>query len=775
MASQNQPVEAKGLASWFHRGRDDHHHQLQDPIKARRNNDGQKDMDQAFDIVHASIVGPTDLPTTTPACCPADGKQHACSCSAGAGASCPNTLSSVHHNLQHQFSAPYDSHHSVVGYDSHQTQAPVHAGDRAGNKAHVKRTGTGAPSETNKATMSNPSKAPDESDLKHTAWMESIQNNMKNLAESLWSLAPNTGDELIFTEEATDVSGDGAEDGGAAAGGAAVEEAADANSPGFGSGLVRVITKSGEVLWEKAKHSRQASSSNDDNKYRKSDNDREEEDDNDDDNDDSNSSMNDMLFGDSGDDQVEALDDADPMFSILPIKRLLKVVPGVRSFMHEDDTDPDKKNKDDQKQKQGEAEKNEDQESSNEPTFRILPVKNVKKAMSKMWDHHHDDDHSSDKHEHAAKDAAFTGMKDQAEEQKQPKIALSQVMNPQEMTRQDVSYPEDKYYEDNEDDEDDDDDDEEEEDEDEDEMGRVRDDSILAEVINFLPGYGHKKKHDQEQQHQQQKRSMQEEVEYGASKVKTAASSASSAASTASEKVNDNVKTGKNFFSQKKHDFEKSRAARKLSKAEKQAKKEAKRLAKQKAAALKAEAMLEKEETKLHSTLNKQATEHEAQQKKAAKRAAKDEASLLKKRDSQEAKIDKETAAHVDALKAEINKENKEHQKHIKAEDKKHETVIKTTEKKIKKEEEDAAAKKQTVEKMTEEELKKQHEQEKKAAEALDKKEASEVKKEEQELKKRQAELNKAIKDQKMVEHQADEANIQVEKARQAAMRAENL
>ncbi|KAF9951146.1 hypothetical protein BGZ70_001114, partial [Mortierella alpina] len=159
------------------------------------------------------------------------------------------------------------------------------------------------------------------------------------------------------------------------------------------------------------------------------------------------------------------------------------------------------------------------------------------------------------------------------------------------------------------------------------------------------------------------------------------------------------------------------------------AKLEAKRLAAEKAAALKAEALLKKRESERIAAEKKQLKKREAELKSAADRAAKAEAAALRKRQDEQAAIEKEAAKKRASLEAKIKAEAKAHEKRVAAESKKHAEAIKAAQDKILAEEKAAEAKKQQAEKAAAEELKKRQDQEKKAAAARAKKEAADAKK----------------------------------------------
>ncbi|CAO3569363.1 unnamed protein product [Mortierella alpina] len=175
------------------------------------------------------------------------------------------------------------------------------------------------------------------------------------------------------------------------------------------------------------------------------------------------------------------------------------------------------------------------------------------------------------------------------------------------------------------------------------------------------------------------------------------------------------------------------------------AKLEAKRLAAEKATALKAEALLKKRESERIAAEKKQLEKREAERKSAADKAAKAEAAALRKRQDEQAAIEKEAAKKRAALEAKIKAEAKAHEKRVAAESKKHAEAIKAAQDKILAEEKAADAKKQQAEKAATEELKKRQDQEKKAAAAMAKKEAADAKKERQASEKLEAEFEEAI------------------------------
>ncbi|KAF9985786.1 hypothetical protein BGZ75_002533 [Mortierella antarctica] len=159
------------------------------------------------------------------------------------------------------------------------------------------------------------------------------------------------------------------------------------------------------------------------------------------------------------------------------------------------------------------------------------------------------------------------------------------------------------------------------------------------------------------------------------------------------------------------------------------AKLEAKRVAAEKASARKAEVLLKKRESERMAAEKKQLEKREAERKRAADRAAKAEAAALRKRQDEQAAIEKEAAKKRAALEAKIKAEAVAHEKRVAAESKKHAEAIKAAQDKILAEEKAAEVKKQQVEKAAAEELKKRQDQEKKAAVAAAKKEAADAKK----------------------------------------------
>ncbi|KAI1317460.1 hypothetical protein EDD11_008397 [Mortierella claussenii] len=730
MAFQASDAEAKvnikGPGSWF--GYKSHQ-----PIQVRnddphdsmhKDDDGQRDMAQAFEIMHASTAGPSDLPlaTSTSPCSAAklqagrgdDSQQcHEPSCPEALWSQCSQQQQDQH---QHQHQQPQKIYKNV--YSSKGV---------ADTETYPCPTPPPATVSTTMATMINPPKTAHEplftygammmdklKDAAHGSWRQAAHNEWEYVKDWVKATMPHLNDELLFDEES----------------GSAVDDDED----------------EGEVVFDESQVENMMHLQG--------------------------NSEGQEIYGHPEDDEST---NGTPRTGFFYNTRRGDVVLPPHAHKQDKEYGPENEIND----------RNEDQNAEGQ-RFRFLPVFNkLKRGLPKIWEFgHHRAEHTSEQEEsHADKaqpspeknvdehmfrtlpiepkkrgsEGSHEKRKTQEEERPMSNIllvdrlkrALPNIWHFGGYSKQnDIShvcddgddgdnsdgsgFDENDYEDEDKDDEDKDDEDEDEVD---DEKGGIRDRSIISRILRYLPGYWSHgddyrasstpekgSHHDYTSEAKRLLLQKKRDLEHAAASraadaVHHAQDAAASMAADTVHHAQQKVSGWKQQHYQHAHDKKQQKRADKLRR--------------------KAEKELNKKIASEQQHYDAQLSNLEAKSaQEALKKARKADEKAAKERQGQQAAINKKSASRIKALKREIELESQ-----------KHDAAIKKAQGKMAKEEADVAAKKKAADEEADEAMKKRQEQMERAAAKSVEREQIEIKKRQEAFEKRESKLSRDIVD----------------------------